>query len=167
MGRCRFRRSVDWGRQLESYHSITNERAVFLPVASRMLGLRSAALAGPDASCTQFTEAQLHRLHCNATRKLGTTPTNAEAFLALAELGGHLRSNGPADWLVLGRVFERLPILEHGLTAGTVAGAAHLTLCGTSAAAVDSAVFIAGVLASMVGAPEMESGGGLRVTRAS
>jgi hypothetical protein len=110
---CRFER-----RQLESYHSITNALAIFLPIAARMLELRSSARAEPDAPCTQFADAQVHLLRHTTTRTLSTTPTNAEVFLALAELGGHLPSNGPPGWQVLGRAFDRLLILEQGLLAG-------------------------------------------------
>jgi hypothetical protein len=39
------------------------------------------------------------------------TPTNHEVYLALAALGGHLRSNGPPDWIVLGRAYEKLLVL--------------------------------------------------------
>src|SRR5580698_743018 len=34
--------------------------------------------------------------------------------MALAEFGGHLRSNGPPGWAVLGRALERLLLIEIG-----------------------------------------------------
>ena len=42
----------------------------------------------------------------------------AEVYTALAALGGHLRSNGPSGWIVLGRVLEKLLVLERGCVAG-------------------------------------------------
>jgi hypothetical protein len=45
------------------------------------------------------------------------TPSNQEVYMALAALGGHLRSNGPPGWMVLGRVFEKLLVLEQGWAA--------------------------------------------------
>jgi hypothetical protein len=39
------------------------------------------------------------------------TPSNQEVYTALAALGGHLRSNGPPGWIVLGRAFEKLLVL--------------------------------------------------------
>jgi hypothetical protein len=110
---CQFER-----RQLESYHSITNALAIFLPIAVRMLALRASARSSPEAPCSEFSETQLHLLRHHATSALGTLPSNGEAFLALAALGGHLRSNGPPGWLVLARGFERLQILELGLLSG-------------------------------------------------
>jgi len=37
--------------------------------------------------------------------------------MALAALGGHLRSNGPPGWIVLGRAFDKLLVLEQGWIA--------------------------------------------------
>ncbi len=42
-------------------------------------------------------------------------------FLALAALGGHLRSNGPPGWIVLGRAYEKLLILERSWLAAIAA----------------------------------------------
>jgi hypothetical protein len=39
---------------------------------------------------------------------------NEEAAMALGELGGHLRSNGPPGWAILGRAMETLLVLERG-----------------------------------------------------
>ena len=36
------------------------------------------------------------------------------ALWAIAELGGHIRNNGPPGWLVLRRGFERLFSIEQG-----------------------------------------------------
>ena len=38
-------------------------------------------------------------------------------YLALAALGGHLRNNGPPGWIVLGRAYEKLLVLERGWLA--------------------------------------------------
>ena len=45
------------------------------------------------------------------------TPSNREVYMALAALGGHLRSNGPPGWNVLGRAYEKLLVLERGWVA--------------------------------------------------
>jgi hypothetical protein len=44
----------------------------------------------------------------------GLALPNEQVSFALAELGGHLRSNGPPGWIVLGRALERLLLLEAG-----------------------------------------------------
>jgi hypothetical protein len=45
---------------------------------------------------------------------MSTRPNNEEVTLALAEFGGHRRSNGPPGWAVLGRALERLLLIEIG-----------------------------------------------------
>jgi hypothetical protein len=45
---------------------------------------------------------------------MSNPPTNCEATFVLAKLGGHLRSNEPPGWMVLGRGFERLLAIEIG-----------------------------------------------------
>jgi hypothetical protein len=104
-------------RQLESFHSLTNALALFLPLATRLLALRSAARSAPKAPCTALSERQIRLLRAHTARPIDARPTNEQACLALAELGGHLRSNGPPGWMILGRAFERLLILELGWIA--------------------------------------------------
>ncbi len=43
---------------------------------------------------------------------MSEAPTNEEAAMALGELGGHLRSNGPPGWAILGRAMEKLLVRE-------------------------------------------------------
>ena len=106
---CRFER-----RQLESYRSLTNALGIFLPIAYRLLSLRSASRSRPDTPCTDLTKRQLRLLRLHSSRHMSYPPTNHEATLALAEFGGHLRSNGPPGWMVLGRALERLLLIETG-----------------------------------------------------
>ena len=105
-------------RQLESYQSLRTALAIFLPIAVRLLALRGAARAEPNATCGSLSAKQIDVLRACGIKPLCTTPTNQQAFVALAALGGHLRSNGPLGWLVLGRGYDRLLILEQGWTAG-------------------------------------------------
>jgi hypothetical protein len=44
-------------------------------------------------------------------------PTVREAMMAIAGLGGHLKSNGDPGWLVLGRGMHDLLLLELGWRA--------------------------------------------------
>lgn len=106
---CRFER-----RQLESYQSLDNALAIFLPIAVRLLALRAASRATPSGPCTTLTSRQLAILRLHTTRFMSRVPTNDEATLALAEFGGHLRSNGPPGWVVLGRALDRLLLIELG-----------------------------------------------------
>lgn len=106
---CQFER-----RQLESYHSLSNALAIFLPIAVRLLALRGAARAAPSAPCTTLTREQIGLLRIHTTRFMAAVPTNEQVALALAEFGGHLRSNGPPGWIILGRALERLLLIEIG-----------------------------------------------------
>lgn len=106
---CQFER-----RQLESFHSLDNALAIFLPIAVRLLALRGAARAAPSDHRRILTARQIEILRRNTTRFMSRTPSNEGAATALAELGGHLRTNGPPGWAILGRAFERLLLIEVG-----------------------------------------------------
>lgn len=106
---CRFEQ-----RQLESYQSIEAALGLFLPIAVRLLALRGAARAEPTGPCRTLSPRQLAILRTQTTRKMSAKPTNEEATMALGELGGHLRSNGPPGWAILGRAMERLLVMEIG-----------------------------------------------------
>jgi hypothetical protein len=104
-------------RQLESYSALRIALAIFLPIAVRLLALRDAARTEPDALCTTLSTRQLRLLRACSTRPVSTNPSNWEVYMALAALGGHLRSNGPPGWIVLGRAYEKLLVLERGWLA--------------------------------------------------
>jgi Transposase DNA-binding/Transposase DDE domain len=106
-------------RQLESERSLFNAFAIFVPIAWRLLLLRTLARDRQDAPATEaLTPTQLQVLSANARKKLPPNPTVREAMLAIAGLGGHIKNNGDPGWIVLGRGFEYLLILEQGwLTA--------------------------------------------------
>jgi Transposase DDE domain len=104
-------------RQLESYGALRVALAIFLPIAVRLLALRDAVRSEPQSPCVALSTRQLQLLRACSSRPMSATPSNREAYMALAALGGHLRSNGPPGWIVLGRAYERLLILEQGWTA--------------------------------------------------
>jgi hypothetical protein len=76
----------------------------------------------PKAPCVALSERHLQLLRTCSTRPISATPTNQEVYMALAALGGHLRSNGPPGWIVLGRAYEKLLLLERGWIAAQAAG---------------------------------------------
>lgn len=104
-------------RQLESYHGLSLALAVFIPVAWRLLLLRSVSRKIPNASArTVATDIQLQLLRHRL--KLDAIPTTAEAAAyAVAKLGGHLRRNGPPGWRSLGQGLEALLLMEAGWNA--------------------------------------------------
>jgi Transposase DDE domain len=105
-------------RQLESEHTILNALALFVPIAWRLLLLRALSRDRADAPATDaLTPTQLHVLTAVAHKKLAPNPTLREAMLAIAGLGGHIKNNGDPGWMVLGRGFQHLLILEKGWIA--------------------------------------------------
>ena len=109
-------------RQMESYEALRIALALFLPIAVRLLALRDAARTEPEQPCSALTARQLQLLRICGSKTLSATPTNHEVYMALAALGGHLRSNGPPGWIVLGRAYDKLLVLEQGWAASLAAG---------------------------------------------
>lgn len=110
-------------RQLESFRALANALAVFTVIAWRLLLLRSVARVRPDAAASEaLTDQQvrvlrdLSRVEDPRVRKvtIPTTPTAQHALAAVAQLGGHLKRNGPPGWQVLGRGYESLLLIELG-----------------------------------------------------
>jgi hypothetical protein len=105
-------------RQLESAASLLNALAILAPVAWRLLVLRHLARTDEHAPATlALTQQQLAVLRAVARHPLPSRPTARDAMLAVAKLGGHLKSNGDPGWLVLGRGLHDLLLLEMGWRA--------------------------------------------------
>ena len=105
-------------RQFESLHALVNLLAIFLPIATEILWLRSKARTTPDAPATEaFTTTQLDVLRTMGHRPLGATPTVAEAVWALAGLAGHRPSNGEPGWQILATAYRDLTAFEAGWKA--------------------------------------------------
>lgn len=108
-------------RQLETYHGLSVALALFIPVAWRLLLLRSISRKLPAAPAhTLVTDIQLQLLRHKLD--LDDVPKTAEAAAyAVAKLGGHLRRNGPPGWSTLGQGLEILLLMEAGWRAATEA----------------------------------------------
>jgi hypothetical protein len=113
-------------RQLESFHALLNALAVFSIVAWRLLLLRTAARHNPSEPAeVALTQRQLEILRALANVdggrfkrvRMPDSPTAQDALLAVAGLGGHIRNNGDPGWLVLGRGYEDLLLVELGWRA--------------------------------------------------
>lgn len=105
-------------RQLESAHSLLNALAILAPVAWRLLLLRHLARAKKSSPATHaLTAQQLEVLRAVAKKPISRRPSAREAMLAVAALGGHIKSNGDPGWLVLGRGLHDLLLLELGWRA--------------------------------------------------
>lgn len=105
-------------RQLESAHSLLNALAILAPVAWRLLLLRHLARSEKRAPASSaLTPQQLEVLMAVSKKPLPRRPSARDAMLAVAALGGHLKSNGDPGWLVLGRGMHDLLLLELGWRA--------------------------------------------------
>lgn len=105
-------------RQLESARSLLNALAILAPVAWRLLLLRHLARSDKRAPASSaLTVQQLEVLRAVARKPLPSRPSARDAMLAVAGLGGHLKSNGDPGWLVLGRGMHDLLLLELGWRA--------------------------------------------------
>jgi hypothetical protein len=110
-------------RQLADYESLANALAVFAPIACTLLDLRSEARRTPNAPAELvLTKAQLEVLRVMGRGPLPEAPTQREALLAVAALGGHIKWNGDPGWQTLGSGYRELLTL----TAGWEAAKLHL-----------------------------------------
>lgn len=110
-------------RQLESATSLLNALAILAPVAWRLLLLRHLARGDNEShAIAALTPKQLEVLRAVSRRPLPTSPSAKQIMLAVASLGGHLKSNGDPGWLVLGRGLHDLLLLELGWRAREEAG---------------------------------------------
>lgn len=104
-------------RQLETLEHLLNALAVLLPIAWQLLRMRHLSRQDESMPATEvFTPQQLQVLD-EFVPGLPEEPTVKEALLAVAKLGGHLKSNGEPGWLVLGRGYQKLLALEAGWAA--------------------------------------------------
>lgn len=111
-------------RQLGTLHALSNALAVLLPLAWRLLLLRTEARERPDApASTVLSQDEIQILRVAGRKPLPESPTVRDALLAIAALGGHLKRNGEPGWQTLGRGYEKLQTLTLGwrLRAATVA----------------------------------------------
>jgi len=108
-------------RQLESRHALLNALAVFSAVAWRLLLLRWLDRNAHDSPAhAALSPSQVEALQAVAPRyqlKLPQRLTVHDALMAIARLGGHIRNNGSPGWMVLGRGFDRLLLIEQGFLA--------------------------------------------------
>lgn len=102
-------------RQLEDLPALVNVLALFIPIAWRLLLLRSEARDAPTALATTILEPEeLEVLRISGRKKLSANPTAEEAMLAVAALGGHLKHNGRPGWQTLAHGYLTLQAMMLG-----------------------------------------------------
>ena len=97
-------------RQARSLSSLLNVVALLVPIAWRLLAVRTLSRHAPTAPAVALLDPmELQALrHLVGGSKLPAQPTCRDVLLAIARVGGHLKSNGEPGWLVLGRGMEQL-----------------------------------------------------------
>jgi hypothetical protein len=102
-------------RQLTSRKTILNALALFVPIAWRLLRLRSVARSDDRRPATDLLTPLQHRILVKHPKlRLPQAATAVDALAVIARLGGHIKSNGPPGWQVLGRGLEKLLVMEQG-----------------------------------------------------
>lgn len=102
-------------RLLRSAKTYTTALAVLLPAAWRLLLMRSLVQNAPQTPAIQvLRESQLQALASFERTDFEEIDglTVAEAFTAIARLGGHLPHNGPPGWIVLMRGWHQMTPAE-------------------------------------------------------
>ena len=97
-------------RQARSLSSLLKVVALLVPIAWRLLVVRSLSRHDPTAPAVGLLDPmELQALrHLAGGAKLPAQPTCRDVLLAIARVGGHLKSNGEPGWQVLGRGMEQL-----------------------------------------------------------
>jgi hypothetical protein len=111
-------------RQLETHDALVNMLALFVPVAWRLLLLRTLSRDANDTPATSVLSAvQLRCLAGALVRlkrpRLPSNPTVRDSMLGVAGLGGHIKNNGDPGWNVLGRGLDKLLTIELGYRLAT------------------------------------------------
>ena len=96
-------------RQLESRHTLLNALGILAPLAWRLLALRSVADDPTTPAAAVLHADEIHVLRkLSRDIKLDDRPTAAQAFYAIARLGGHFPQNGRPGWKVLWTGLQKL-----------------------------------------------------------
>lgn len=107
--------------QLETATALIVALTIYTAVAWRLLLMRWLDRNEPDAPAPRaLTSTELGALQavCKMNGKpLPSAPTVHDAMTAIAELGGHIKNNGPPGFLVMGRGFSKLQTIEMGYLA--------------------------------------------------
>lgn len=111
-------------RQAESLGALLRTVALLVPIAVRLLNLRTVARHAPEVPAGELFDsieiaAMNHLLP--AAKKLPANASAQQAMAAVATLGGHLKHNGAPGWMVLARGYLKLLSFAEGWRAAIAA----------------------------------------------
>lgn len=107
-------------RQFESKHALLNMLALLVPVAWMLLAVRAAIHRdSKEPGSRLLSTRQLAVLRAAVQQRtgndvLGENPTERDVGYGIALLGGYTNKSRPPGWLILGRGYEDLLIMEAG-----------------------------------------------------
>ena len=107
-------------RQLESFKALSATLGIFIPIAWRLLLLRTLERARPNVLASEaLNDVQLRIVAARA--KIGSPEEMriGQALLTIAAMGGHLKHNGAPGWQTLWRGYEKVLLLEQGWREAT------------------------------------------------
>lgn len=106
-------------RQLASAHALLNTLSMTIPVAVHMLMLRDLTHTNSTAPAEAlFSKEELLVLRALSSEKaLPSKPQMRHALDVIAQVGGHIKANGPPGWLVLYRGYVELIHAKKGFIA--------------------------------------------------
>ena len=104
-------------RRFESRATSSRALAIYLPLAVQTLVLRGAAREDSDEPATLYLHEDEIAVLGALVPSLPAEPTIAQTAMAVAKLGGHLKSNGMPGWRVIGRGVEKLHYAVQGARA--------------------------------------------------
>lgn len=115
-------------RQLESRHALENALGVSLPIAWRLLHVRTLARSESKAPALRVLDQdELDVLRAKARRPLPAKPNVTDVFFAIAALGGHQKQNGEPGWRTLAKGLEELIALTEGYRLGKASSSQRKT----------------------------------------
>lgn len=111
-------------RQLESSHTIFNALSIFIPIAWRLLLLRSESRLRPnEPAILALTQNQITILKALSNLSADSPLTLKQALLEVAYLGGYIKySPRPPGWQTLKKGLTELLTLEKGWNAAKTYG---------------------------------------------
>jgi hypothetical protein len=101
-------------KQFEDRASWKKLITFYLPIAGKLLNLRHLDQVNISSVKNNLSDTQIDILKELAKKENKELKTAKDLQYALANLGGHIKYNGPPGWIVLYRGLERLSSIELG-----------------------------------------------------
>ena len=113
-------------RGLKSLDSLVRCLVIFSAIACKLHNIKIIGRNNPEKSSEGLATEVQKQILAKLTKKTTKDLETAGALMgAIAQLGGHIKYNGPPGWQVLFRGYEKLVALEEGFYLATQINAAR------------------------------------------